>query len=108
MVKVIATPLSYTNSVHVVFNENECISKYELYRDGVKIATSENEEGKSDFSRPTVFDHDHHTNLFRKESNHQLMYKDTSVARFREYAYQVIYWRDDMSWSSNIAFVTLQ
>lgn len=108
MIQVIATPCSYTNSIHVVFNDNEYVDKYELYRDGVKIAESENEDGKSDFSRPTMFDHDKGTNLFRKESNHQLMYEDANVVRFHEYAYQVKYYHAGTPWSSNIVYATLQ
>ncbi len=108
MIRVTATPSGYTGSIYVVFDKNDYINKYELYRDGVKIAESENAEGKSDFCQPTVFDHDHHTNLFRKKSTHQLMYEDTNVAKFRQYAYHVRYYHGETPWDSNIVYATLQ
>lgn len=108
MIQVIATPSSYTSSIYVIFNDNEYVEKYELYRDGVKIAESVNEEGKSDFVRPTTFDHDHSTNLFRKETNHQFMYEDTKVNKFREYAYQVKYYHAETEYTSNVVYATLQ
>lgn len=101
MFKVHASASSYTNTIYIVFDSKEYIDRYELYRDGVKIADS-------GFVRPFMFDHDHHTNLFRKESNHKLMYEDIDVAKFREYSYYVKYYSRENSWNSNTVYVTLQ
>lgn len=108
MTQMHATASSYTNKIYVVFSEEEHVDKYEVYRDGVKIAEYDTASKLSDFEHPTLFDHDHHTNLFRKESNHQLMYEDGDISRFREYSYYVKYYRGDASWNTNTVYVSLQ
>lgn len=65
------------------------ISGYEIDRNGVTIASSFTEE-PAEFVGPTLFDHDHHTNLFRKESHKQLMFVDENVQPYQKYEYQVI------------------
>lgn len=69
---------------------------YELYRDGNLIASSLNEDGTENFKQPELFDHDHNTNLFRKDSTHKLMYTDNDVNTYREYMYYVKMIRTDM------------
>ena len=107
MIQVRATASSYTSKIYVVFDKHEYVDKYELYRDGIKIAEYD-KENRSDFAQPTLFDHDHHTNLFRKESTHQLMYEDSDVRKFREYSYCVKYYHDNESWNTNMVHITLQ
>lgn len=107
MIEVKAVASAYTGSIYVVFNENKIVDKYELYRNGELIAaTGETDYGP--FERPTLFDHDHHTNLFRKDSNHQLMYEDIDVAKFKEYSYYVKYYYNNGEWNSNTVYITLQ
>lgn len=114
MVRVHATGVSYTNSIFVVFDDVEGIERYELYRDGEKIAesapaTSEDSEQIAfpGFEKPTVFDHDKHTNLFRKNSNHELMFEDVNVRRFHQYGYRVKYYFNDGEYISNTVYITL-
>ena len=107
MIQVKATASSYTNKIYVVFDKHEYVDKYELYRDGVKVAEYD-ETNQSAFAQPTLFDHDHHTNLFKKESSHQLMYEDADVRRYREYSYSVKYYHGDESWNTNMVHITLQ
>lgn len=66
------------------------INGYEIYRDGKLIASSLKEENPDVFTQPTMFDHDKHTNLFRKDSTHKLMYIDESVHQYQAYSYKVV------------------
>jgi hypothetical protein len=75
--------------------------KYELYRNGVLIGEQDS------FERPTVFDHDHHTNLFKKDSGHQLMYTDEDVKTFTVYQYQVKGYHGNDVHESEVAHITL-
>ena len=68
------------------------LTGFEINRNGETIASSFFEE-PSEFVQPTVFDHDHHTNLFKKESTHQLMYIDESVCKYQNYTYEVVAFR---------------
>lgn len=70
----------------IVYDE---ITGYEVYRNDVLIASSLIED-KAEFVNPTMFDHDHHTSLFRKDSTFKLMYVDENVNRYQEYTYKVI------------------
>lgn len=63
---------------------------YTVHRDGKVIADNlPDNESKVDFEHPTLFDHDHGTNLFTKDSTHKLMYVDENVNRYRHYEYKV-------------------
>lgn len=79
-----------TGKVYIIWEiPHDNITGYEIDRNGVTIASSFSEE-PSEFVSPTMFDHDHHTNLFKKKSTHQLMFIDESVHPYQEYEYQVI------------------
>ena len=90
-----------TGKVYIIWEiPHDKINGYEIYRDGKMIASSleaeeaeEVEDGLDIFTQPTVFDHDHHTNLFKKESTHQLMYIDESVCKYQNYTYEVVAFR---------------
>lgn len=74
---------------------NGQIMYYSIYRDGQLIIFSPDEEGKEVFQSPTMFDHDHHTNLFKKDSTHKLMFVDNEVNTYQEYEYYVEMRRTD-------------
>lgn len=78
---------------------------YELWRNGVIIQQTELDnkgvpvgptaihtdlEDANPFVHPCLFDHDHHTHLFWKDSNHQMMFIDEEVFKYQEYWYLVI------------------
>ena len=63
------------------------ITDYEVYRNGVLIAST---AMGSKFESPTIFDSDHHTNLFRKMSIHKLMFIDEDVQAYQHYTYKVV------------------
>lgn len=65
------------------------ITGYEIYRNNNLIASSLSED-KAVFEQPTMFDHDHHTNLFRKDSTDKLMYTDEKIQKYQKYEYKVI------------------
>ena len=82
-----------TGKVYIIWEiPHDDISGYEIDRNGVTIASSltEDEEGKAKFVSPTMFDHDHHTNLFKKDSTKQLMFVDENVYPYQHYEYQII------------------
>lgn len=92
-----------TGKVFIIWDiPHDKINRYEVWRDDVMIAEinldeetvippiHEDLEKAEPFVHPCLFDHDHHTNLFWKESNHQLMYVDETVVRYQEYKYHVI------------------
>ena len=89
MLQMRAVPCSYTSEIYVIFDKLERVNKYELYKNGVKIAEFD-KTNMSDLVQPTLFDHDHHTNLFKKDSTHQLMFVDTAIQKFQTYDYQVV------------------
>ncbi len=67
------------------------ITGYEVFRDGVLIASSlPDAENPVTFEHPTMFDHDHGTNLFKKDSTHKLMFIDETVQQYQYYTYQVL------------------
>lgn len=78
------------------------INYFEILRNDIPIAHMRLSEkdgvpyihtdlGNADpFIHPCLFDHDHHTNLFWKDSTHQLMYVDEDVHKFQEYKYEII------------------
>lgn len=65
---------------------------YAVHRDGKVIAdnSTSDEQNKDIFVHPTLFDHDHGTNLFKKDSTHKLMYTDQSVSRYQHYHYHIV------------------
>lgn len=80
-----------TGKVYIIWDiPHDNVSGYEILRDGKVVATSFSEEGLKIFISPTMFDSDHHTNLFVKNSTHQLMYVDESTNQYQHYEYQVI------------------
>jgi hypothetical protein len=76
---------------HIIWEiPHDKINGYEIYRDGNLIASSLKEENPDMFVQPTMFDHDKHTNLFRKDSTHKLMYIDENVKQYQTYSYKII------------------
>lgn len=113
-IKVVAS--CYTSSIYVIFGENDYIDKYELYKNDKLLdtftkdthITEFNHQGETDIiSRPCLFDHDKHTNLFWKDSNHQWMYDDKDVNKYQEYSYYIKYYHGDQSWNTDTKYVTL-
>lgn len=78
----------YMDKVFVIWDKVPYFNVYEVYRNKELIATSEG--GENPFKTPTEFDHDHHTNLFRKSSTNKLMFVDENFQRFQEYGYHVV------------------
>lgn len=77
-----------SGNVYVIWDiPHDSITDYEIYRDGNLIAST---EMGSEFVSPTLFDHDHHTNLFKKDSANKLMYVDENVHQYQHYTYKVI------------------
>lgn len=105
MIHVHAVASDYTKTIYIIFNENEYVDKYELYRNGQLIAETA-KDSFGDFKRPTMFDNDHHTNLFVKNSNHELMYEDAGVDGLT-YSYYVKYYHGDNAWNSNTVYIGL-
>ena len=98
---------AYAGNIYVVWNQEDFFDKYELYRNGVLVGET-TEEDFGPFERPMVFDRDHHTNLFRKDSVHQLMFVDDTVKPYTNYTYQVKGYHGDSLCESDIAYITLQ
>lgn len=89
-IHAISTPYT-SGKVYVIWEiPHDKINGFEVYRDDKLIATSFSEDGLKTFVPPTMFDSDHHTNLFKKKSTHQLMYVDENVYKFQSYKYQVV------------------
>lgn len=90
--KAIGISNPYTSGkVYIIWDiPHDKINGFEIYRDNELIATSFSEEGLHVFIPPTMFDHDHHTNLFKKDSTHQLMYVDEDVYKYQHYEYKVV------------------
>lgn len=80
------------NCAYIVWRiPHENYNSFELFRDGERIAYSSNrEETHEFFEHPHPFDHDHCTNLFRKDSPYKLWFKDEGVQRFQTYTYHVV------------------
>lgn len=95
--KAIGISNPYTSGkVYIIWDiPHDNINGFEVYRDNELIATSFSEEGLHVFIPPTMFDHDHHTNLFKKDSTHQLMYVDEDVYKYQHYEYKVVAIRKD-------------
>jgi hypothetical protein len=73
-------------TVYICWEKISGLSGYEVFRDGVKIADSDENE----FVRPYEFDNDHHTELFVDQSSHHwLRFRDTDVKNFTHYSYRV-------------------
>lgn len=88
--RAMVIPSSYTGKIYVVWNiPHDDISGYEVIRNGKVIASSFFEE-PSEFIHPTMFDNDHHTNLFKKDSFRQLMFVDENIQAYQNYEYRVI------------------
>ena len=94
--KAIGISNPYTSGkVYIIWEiPHDKITGYEIYRNNILIASSLKEEPDV-FTHPTLFDHDHHTNLFKKDSTHKLMYVDESIDRYQHYEYKVIASRKD-------------
>lgn len=91
--RVIGISTGYTPGVYIIWEvPHENITGYEVYRNEQMIASSllESEEERAEFVQPTVFDHDHQTNLFKKDSIFKLMYVDEDVHRHQFYEYKVV------------------
>lgn len=114
--KAIAISNGYTSGkVNIIWEiPHDKINGFEIYRDGNLIATSLSEKGLKVFVPPTMFDHDHQTNLFKKDSHFKLMYVDENVYRYQKYEYKVVALRINEekeiveTIESNSAFVTAQ
>lgn len=116
---------SYVRQVFVVWDiPDDACNHYELWRDNEKIAEMDylakdipgNHSEPTEeipFVNPCMFDRDHHTHLFFKDSSHQLMYVDTDIQNFTEHSYYVIanvIDEDDTilaSFSTNKSYVTI-
>ena len=91
--KAIGISTGYLPGVYIIWEiPHENITGYEVYRDGQIIASSllESEEERAEFVHPTIFDRDHQTNLFKKDSIFKLMHTDEAVNKYQEYEYKVV------------------
>lgn len=104
--QVIAISNGYiAGKAHIIWEiPHDNISGYEIYRDDILIASSLKEENPDVFVQPTMFDHDNHTNLFKKDSTHKLMYIDENVQQYQTYSYKVVAKRLD---ENNVAIEAL-
>lgn len=82
-----------TGEMFIVWEHWDCKPEkhgFILYRNGEKIAEHKPDDEKwGPFQRPRQFDHDHRTNLFRRDSAHQLVYCDTTIQRYQKYEYRI-------------------
>lgn len=93
--RAIAMSNGYTGKIYVIWDiPHDNVSGYEVIRNGKIIASSFSEE-PAEFIHPTMFDHDHHTNLFKKDSLRQLMFVDENIQAYQKYEYRVIAKRYD-------------
>lgn len=91
--QAIAISNGNTNKIYVIWEiPHDGINRYEVYRNGVLVAfsASDIEPEGVEFEHPTLFDHDHHTNLFKKDSTFKLMFTDESIKRYQTYEYLII------------------
>lgn len=96
-------PCSYTKSINVIFDNNSFIDKYEVYRNDNLLATllteelKDNHQGEHEFFRkPCLFEQNsHHTKLFKKSTEHEILYEDKDIKPHTEYSYRVKYYRQD-------------
>ena len=80
-----------SGKVYIIWEiPHDKINAFEIYRDENIITSSLTEEGMNIFVPPTIFDHDHHTNHFKKDSTYKLMYIDEDVSKYQHYKYKVI------------------
>ena len=80
-----------TETNYIVFDiPYEHANQFTIYRDGAKLVSNEPTKGLAPFEHPTMFDMDHQTNLFRKDTMHKLMYIDKDVQKYQRYSYYVI------------------
>ena len=103
-----------SGKVYIVWEiPHDKITGFEVKRNDAVIASSSTED-KNIFVSPTMFDHDHQTNLFKKDSHFKLMYVDENVHRYQEYKYSVVAKRLDSENNlieeviSNPIFITVQ
>ena len=91
-----AISIGYTSGkVYIIWEiPHDKINGYEIDRDGITIASSFSET-PAVFEQPTLFDTDHHTNLFKKDSKNKLMFIDEKANPYQTYEYQVIAKRVD-------------
>lgn len=102
---------AYMNNVYVVWEIPWHAVKYILYRNDEIIAETPEEiteETPNPFERPTIFDHDHHTELFKPGSRNLLCYVDNDIRRYVTYKYQlkVIYDNEQEEFSDELMITT--
>lgn len=103
----------YTGKIYIVWDKvHDNINKFEIYRNDSLISESTLDIQWEPFEQPTIFDHDHHTNLFKKDSTHQLMFTDESINKYQQYTYYVKAYRIEgdiikEEYTSDIMYVTL-
>ncbi len=67
------------------------MNSFEVLRDGKRIAYSANRKETHDlFEHPEMFDNDHHTWLFKKDSPYKFIYQDEEPQIYQRYTYEVI------------------
>lgn len=86
-----ASRVNLSGMVYLVWDiPHDKINSYQVYRNGILLADSTNPEQANLFKKPTVFDHDHWTNLFRKITSHQMMFLDEGTHKYQKYKYHVV------------------
>lgn len=81
----------YKSRVNVITGDIHPFMNFiRIYRDDEEIFYSPIEPKElTPLHRPYEFDHDHHTRLFRKMSDHEVCYHDENVQQFQKYRYTV-------------------
>lgn len=72
-------------AVYICWEKINGIEEYRIYRDGIEIANSNDNE----FVRPYVFDNDHHTELFKPATRNWLYFMDFYIQDFQAYRYHI-------------------
>lgn len=90
MLKVNVSYVGYMNRVIVSWPKMNGIKKYTVYRNDVIIAeTPDDDKTEDPFKEPYLFDHAHHTELFKGGARNWLCYKDDTAAKFQSYVYKL-------------------
>lgn len=78
--------IAYIQQTQLIWPEPfDDATKYEVYKDGELFMDITEDM----FLHPTMFDHDHHTNLFWKTSNHENLVLDYTNQKFTKHYYYV-------------------
>ena len=78
--------VAYIQEAQLIWPEPfDNVSKYEIFKNGELFMELTAEM----FEKPSMFDHDHHTNLFWKTSNHEILVRDYPLNKFQKYSYKV-------------------